>query len=115
MKLPIPFPRIPPAVARKLGYYVYLYVNPADDSVFYIGKGKGTRALAHLRADEKRAIAKVIREIRASGAEPRIEILAHGLGDPNVALKVEAAAIDLHGVKNLANAIKGHGVQYGRM
>ena len=41
-------PRIAPAVARKLGYYVYLYVNPIDESIFYVGKGKGGRALAHL-------------------------------------------------------------------
>lgn len=68
-------PRIPPAVARKLGYYVYLYVSPVDGSVFYVGKGKNGRALAHMRADERKAIAKVIREIRATGEEPRIEIL----------------------------------------
>jgi len=107
--------RIAPAVARRLGYYVYLYVNPMDDSVFYVGKGKNGRALAHLRADEKKAIARVIRELRASGAEPRIEILAHGLGTPNAALKLEAAAIDLLGLGNLANAVRGHGTKYGRM
>ncbi len=30
-------PHIPPAIARKLGYYVYLYVDPADISVLCIG------------------------------------------------------------------------------
>lgn len=108
-------PRIAPAVARKLGFYVYLYVNPADRSVFYVGKGKNGRALAHLRADEKKAIAKTIRRIRASGAQPEIEILAHGLGNPQTALKVEAAAIDLLGLVNLANAVRGHGAKYGRL
>lgn len=108
-------PRIAPAVARKLGHYVYLYVNPRDNSVFYVGKGKGGRALAHLRAEEKKAITKIIRQIRASGDEPQIEILAHGLGNPDAALKVEAAAIDLLGVGNLANAVRGHGTKYGRM
>jgi hypothetical protein len=114
MNIPIPLPRIPPAVARQLGYYVYLYVNPIDDSVFYVGKGQNGRALAHLRADEKNRITKIIRNVRASGAEPRIDILAHRLGNPTAALKVEAAAIDLLELKTLANAIKGHGAQYGR-
>ena len=26
-------------MAEKLGYYVYLYVDPRDGKVFYIGKG----------------------------------------------------------------------------
>lgn len=111
----IGLPRISPAVARKLGYYVYLYVNPADGNVFYVGKGKNGRALAHLRADEKKAIAKMIRKIRASGDEPQIDILAHGLGNPDAALKVEAAAIDLLGLSNLANVVRGHGAKYGRL
>jgi hypothetical protein len=108
-------PRIAPAVARKLGYYVYLYVDPTDGSVFYVGKGKNGRALAHLRTDEKKVIAKRIRKIRASGEEPQIDVLAHGLGNPEAALKVEAAAIDLLGLPNLANAVRGHGVKYGRL
>jgi hypothetical protein len=41
--------RIPPSVQHKLGFYVYLYVDPRDDSVFYVGKGKGGRALSHLK------------------------------------------------------------------
>jgi hypothetical protein len=108
-------PRIPPAVARKLGYYVYLYVNPIDDSVFYVGKGKSGRALAHLRLNEKKEIAKIIREIRAAGEEPRIELLAHALRNAEAAHRVEAAAIDLIGLGNLANAVRGQGVKFGRM
>jgi hypothetical protein len=61
--VPLGIPRTAPAVARKLGYHVYLYVNPIDHSVFYVGKGKNGRALAHLRADERKAIAKSIRKI----------------------------------------------------
>lgn len=109
-------PRIPLAVARQLGFYVYVYVNPLDESVFYVGKGKGARALVHLDASEERAVAATIREIRAAGAEPRIDILAHGLPSPAVALQVEAAAIDLIGVDNLANAVRGwRGAKFGRM
>jgi hypothetical protein len=106
---------IPPSVARKLGYYVYLYVNPLDSTVFYVGKGKGGRALAHLSAPEKRAITKFIRRIRAGGQEPVIEILAHGLPTAEAAFRVEAAAIDLLGVESLANEVRGwRGSQFGR-
>jgi hypothetical protein len=42
---PIRIPKIAPAAARKLGFYVYLYVNPVDKVVFYVGKGKNGRAL----------------------------------------------------------------------
>jgi len=94
---------------------VYLYVNPSDGSVFYVGKGKNGRALAHLRAHEKKAITAFIREIRAGGAEPRLEILAHGLRSPEAAHMVESAAIDLLGLGNLANAVRGHGAKFGRM
>jgi hypothetical protein len=108
-------PRIAPAVAKKLGNYVYLYKNPLDGKVFYVGKGTNKRALAHLRAGEKMKITKKLKAIRAAGEEPRIEILAHGLPTPDVALKVEAAAIDLLGLKGLVNAVGGHGATYGRM
>lgn len=101
-------------MARKLGHYVYLYIDPSDGKVFYVGKGKRGRALSHLRR-EKRAITKRIRKIRAGGEQPRIEILAHGLGNQETALKVEAAASDLLGLKNLANAVRGHGTEYGRL
>ena len=40
--------QIHPSVWGSLGYYVYAYVDPRDDSIRYIGKGKGDRALAHL-------------------------------------------------------------------
>jgi len=41
--------RIPGAVARKLGHYVYVYTDPRDGRVFYVGKGKGQRALALIK------------------------------------------------------------------
>ena len=69
-------PRIPPAVARKLGHYVYLYVDPRDRSIFYVGKAVRGRALVHLTDLEKRGVQKRLREIQAAGAAPRIEVLA---------------------------------------
>jgi hypothetical protein len=107
--------RISSTVAKELGHYVYLYVNPLDNTVFYVGKGVGGRALAHLKTSQDRSVAKEIEEIRATGAEPRVEILAHALPNAATALRVEAAAIDLLGLGNLTNAVRGHGAKYGRM
>jgi hypothetical protein len=41
-------------MAEKLRYYVYLYVDPRDGKVFYIGKGKEERCLDHLFKDDAR-------------------------------------------------------------
>ena len=32
-------PSIPNSAASRLGFYVYLYVDPRDDQVFYVGNG----------------------------------------------------------------------------
>ncbi len=48
MAIPPHLRSLKPGMAEKLGYYVYLYVDPRDEKVFYIGKGKGERCLDHL-------------------------------------------------------------------
>jgi uncharacterized protein len=103
--------RVPRDVAHKMRYYVYLLVDPRRNSVFYVGKGKGNRVLAHLKEnkDAERRKAKIIKDIRHDGQEPRIEILAHGLKDEATALRIEAAAIDLLGISNLTNEMRGSG------
>ena len=107
---------IPADVARKLGYYVYLYVNPADDQVLYVGKGKGRRAAVHLKDGKDSRKIEAIRAIRRTGAEPRIEILAHGLPNEEAALRLEAAAIDLLGLPRLTNEVRGwRSTRLGRM
>ncbi len=98
---------IPPKVVEYLGYYVYLYVDPFDNSVFYVGKGKGQRALAHLSDTADSRKVKKIKEIRARGKEPRIEILVHGLLSEQEALRIESAAIDLLGKDSLKNEVRG--------
>lgn len=109
-------PKIPRAVVSKLGHYAYVYVDPRDESVFYVGKGKGARALAHLDPKERKRITAIIGKLRSSGVEPRIDILAHALPNEQVAFAVEAAAIDLIGVHRLANSIRGRASpKIGRM
>ena len=98
-----------------LKYYVYVYSDPDTKKPFYVGKGKGNRVFQHL--DDRSESDKVhkINEIKAKGKEPIIEILAHGL-DNETALKVEAAAIDLIGIKNLTNRQRGHeSSSYGKI
>src|SRR5690242_20018084 len=45
--------RIRPEVAARLGFYVYLYIDPRTGKPFYVGKGQGSRALAHLSASTR--------------------------------------------------------------
>jgi uncharacterized protein len=99
--------RIPPSVQHKLGIYVYLYVDPRDDSVFYIGKGKGGRALSHLNDRTESEKVERISELTKLGLEPRIEILRYGLTQEE-AFHVEAAAIELLGIDTLTNRVQGH-------
>jgi hypothetical protein len=104
----------PPGVKEKLLNYVYVYVDPTNDEIFYVGKGKGDRCFSHLSEKKDGDKAQRIKNIRSLKLEPRIDVLAFGL-DETSAHRVEAAAIDLVGIKNLTNLQRGHGSDaYGR-
>jgi hypothetical protein len=105
---------IPADVARKLGFYVYLLVNPLDGRVFYVGKGKNQRALMHLQDTGKSRKAAILRQIHNARKVARIEILAHGLKDAETALRIEAAAIDVLGLPTLTNEVRGSR-RFGRL
>ena len=96
-----------PYVGERLGYYVYLYVDPRTNEPFYVGKGQGERALAHLVDTSESLKVTRIKEIRAAGLEPRIDILVHGLPSEEAAFRIEAAVIDAIGPDRLTNAVRG--------
>lgn len=108
--------RIPSEVAAKLGWYVYLYVDPRDGRIFYVGKGRGQRALAHLSDEVESAKVRIIEALRNAGLQPRLDVLAHALPDEEAALRVEAAVIDALGLERLSNRVRGwRSIETGRM
>jgi hypothetical protein len=106
--MPMSLRRFPSKAVEKLGHYVYLYIDPETEEVFYVGKGRANRAFSHLKDTRETAKSKRIERIRKRGQEPRVEILKYGLTEKE-ALLVEATAIDLLDVRKLTNAVRGHG------
>ena len=97
---------IGPFVCELLGYYVYIYIDPRDGKPFYVGKGKGERALAHLRDTTECRKVQRVKEIHAAGQTPQIDILVHRLSEQE-ALRIEAVVIDTIGIQNLTNEVRG--------
>lgn len=102
--------RFPAEVAAKLKHYVYLYVDPRDGEVFYIGRGRGNRCFDHLNDTSESDKVEQIAEIAASGKTPRIELLRYGLS-ADAAVMLETAAIDLLRVDRLTNRVRGSGAR----
>ena len=112
-----------PGVADKLGYYVYALRDPRNGEIFYVGKGRRSRAYQHAKhalrvgSGESRAELKLgrIQKIHASGREVAVEIIRHGLPNEETAFEVEAAVIDVFrsGGTERANLVSGHGVERG--
>ena len=103
----------PPDVSRRLRTYVYRLIDPRNGETFYVGKGKGNRVFAHIRAetdldgDELDNKMERIRAIRLAGFEVGHVIHRHGMDD-KTALEVEAALMDAYpGLTNVAGNERG--------
>ena len=106
-----PINEFPRSVIEKLGYYVYLLIDPTTDKVFYVGKGTGNRIFAHIN----RAIASPlesdkldkIRSIQSKDLQVKHSIIRHGLTEKE-SFEVEAALIDFIDIRELTNVVLGH-------
>ena len=97
---------------RDLKTYVYVFCEITDDNKrvpIYIGKGKSDRCFQHLQNLDDLSSAKNTK-ISETISKNRlgIDILAYGLDD-QTALVVESACIDLMGIDNLTNSVRGQG------
>ena len=103
---------------EKLSYYVYLLLDPRNNKIFYIGKGKGNRIFAHISGalenySETEKIA-LIKEIIKGGYEVKHYIVRHGIENEDVAFEIEATLIDLlthkdfEHLSQITNIVSGH-------
>ena len=103
-------------VLSEIGYYIYALceIIGEDRIPFYIGKGKHDRCLQHLDAEDDDTRSKKIKSLLK---EDRlgIDIIRHGIKTDREAKIIEATCIDLLGVGNLTNKVRGSGVDMGRV
>ena len=97
---------------RDLKSYVYVYCEIDEENrriPIYVGKGKSDRFFAHLKntdeplTSKRKKINELITENRLG-----IDIIAYGL-TAQTALDIESACIDLMGIENLENLVRGKG------
>lgn len=74
-----------PLAQEALGDYVYLLINPLDDKIFYVGKGKYNRVFDHAKATPldwmKSDKLDIIREIIDKGKKVKYYILRYGMAN----------------------------------
>lgn len=99
------------AVCEKIGYYVYILKDPRTSTIFYVGKGTGSRVFQHVEGALLSPLMSdklnLIREIHNEGFTVEHYILRHGLTQDQ-SYEIESACIDLLGLDYLTNAVKGH-------
>ena len=84
-------------MSKDLNKYVYALMDPRNDVIFYIGKGQGHRANAHMieassPENESRKLER-IRDIEASKKKVRTLILARDYEKDDEAYAIESLCI----------------------
>jgi hypothetical protein len=108
-------------VEEKLGWYVYALIDPRNNRLFYIGKGKDSRVFAHaadaIDGDAETEKLALIREIHAAGHSVETLILRHAISSEKQAYLAESVLIDFCDLlvnrkmdlqTGLANIVAGH-------
>ena len=105
------------ATQEALGFYVYCLVDPRDNRIFYIGKGKGNRVFHHLSealvSTKENLKLNIIRDIRKAGLCTKHYVIRHNLTEDEAYL-LESTLIDLLSFGDfntehvLANIAAGH-------
>ena len=96
-------------VLRSLRYYVYVYFKKSNNgqlTPIYIGKGIGTRCLDHLTEPENSEKTREIQRLYKEGLL-NIYILRRNIDNEKIAEEIEAACIDLIGLDQLTNLVRG--------
>lgn len=90
-------------------FYVYYYIDPRNDKIFYIGRGKNKRYRIHLNSsmlekDSKKN--KLIKEILSENLEPIIHFLIENISFDE-SIRIEKEEISRIGKQNLTNLTMG--------
>lgn len=99
---------------EKYRWYVYELVDPRDQRIFYVGKGKENRIDSHeIEAAKGRISRKCIkiREIQQSG----LQIIKRKIAlfwDEDAAYECEEELIECYGLENLTNVLPGGRLSY---
>lgn len=97
------------------GYiYALCEVNGYKRTPFYIGKGRQDRCLQHLKESGESAKTKKIKDL-IEKKSLGIDILRHGIKDETTLKLIESTCIDLIGIGDLTNIVRGLGSDMGRM
>jgi hypothetical protein len=120
---PVPQERFADGVSHRLGWYVYVLVDPRSGLPFYVGKGKGERVFHHVAAAGRLDAETIVEglklrricEIVESGGVVQHRILRHGFANSEEAFGYEAAVIDAYRLAGIevANSVRGHGTERG--
>lgn len=87
-------------------FYVYVYIDPRNLEMFYVGKGRGSRKGAHLSDKSDKEKARQISAIRKAGQKPTIRVIARDLSEHD-ALLIEKTLLWKLG-SQLTNVASGH-------